>query len=112
MRFLLQLLVTIILSFILQTYLPWWTMALGALAVGYVIGNKSYVSFLAGFMGTGLLWLGVALSIDIATHSILTQKVNQLLPVNSLLLTTLVGGLVGGFAGLTGSLLKAVIGSR
>jgi len=82
-------------------------MALGAFVIGYVVGNNGYLAFLAGFLGAGLLWLGMALFIDIATHSILTQKVNQLLPVNAFLMTVLISGLVGGFAALTGSLLKS-----
>jgi hypothetical protein len=106
MKFTIQIITTIVLSFILQYYLPWWTMALGALAIGYVVKNKGYASFLAGFLGVGFLWLGMALFVDVATHSILTEKVNQLLPVNAFLLTALVGGLVGGFAALTGSLLS------
>jgi hypothetical protein len=48
----------------------------------------------------------MAFYIDQTTHSILTEKVNKLLPLNSLLITTLIGGLVGGFAALTGALLK------
>src|SRR5258706_5332170 len=107
MRFIIQILATTVLCFILEYYLPWWTMGIGAFAVGYFFGNKGYLSFLAGFTGAGLLWLGMALTIDVATHSILTQKVNQLLPVNALLMTTVVGGLVGGFAALTGSLLNS-----
>ena len=107
MKFLIQLLATSAVCFLLQYFLPWWTMALGAFAISYVVGNNGYLSFLAGFLGAGLLWLGMALFIDIATHSILTQKVNQLLPVNAFLMTVLIGGLVGGFAALTGSLLKA-----
>jgi len=106
MKFLIQLALTIIICLPLQHYLPWWTLPLGAFAVGFVVRNKGYLSFLAGFLGAGLLWLGMALVIDITTQSILTQKVNQLLPVNALLMTTLVGGLVGGLGGMTGALLS------
>ena len=107
MKFIIQIISTIAASFLMQYFLPWWTMALGAFVIGYAVGNNGYLAFLAGLLGVGLLWLGMSLFIDIATHSILTGKVNQLLPVNSFLLTALVGGLVGGFAALTGSLLKA-----
>ena len=107
MKFALQFISTLVLAFVAQTLLPWWTLALCAFAMGYVFRNKGYLSFLAGFLAAGLLWLGMALVIDITTQSILTQKVNQLLPVNAILMTTLVGGLVGGLASLTGSLLNA-----
>jgi hypothetical protein len=51
----------------------------------------------------------MAFYIDQTTHSILTEKVNKLLPLNSFFLTTLIGGLVGGFAAMTGALIKKQI---
>jgi hypothetical protein len=107
MKFVIQIIATIIVCFLLQTFLPWWTMAIGAFTVGYILANKGYVSFAAGFLAVGLLWLGMAFYIDQSTYSILTEKINRLLPLNSFILTTLIGGFVGGFAALTGALLKA-----
>lgn len=106
MKFLIQVIATVIACFVLQSFLPWWTMAIGASAVAYFVGNKGFVSFSAGLLGVGILWLGMALYIDNATHSILTEKVSKLLPLNAFLITALVGGLVGGFAALTGAVLK------
>ena|SRR5271154_4812155 len=105
MKFLIQVFATIILCFILQYFLPWWTMAIGAFGVGYFSKNKGYISFFCGLLSIGLLWLTMAFFIDVTTQSVLSQKVNNLLHVNALLLTGIVGGLVGGFAALTGSVL-------
>jgi hypothetical protein len=107
MKFSIQVIATFFVCFLLQTFLPWWTMAIGAFAVGYALANNGYGSFAAGFLAVGLLWLGMAFYVDQTTQSILTEKVNKLLPLNSFVLTTLIGGLVGGFAALTGALLKA-----
>jgi hypothetical protein len=107
MKFLYQTIITAALAFVLQSFLPWWTMAIAAAGVGYYFGTKGLLSFSAGFLGVGLLWLGMALFIDVSTHSILTEKINKILPLNSYLLTTLIGGLVGGFAALTGTLIKS-----
>ena len=107
MKFVYQVIATVILSFILQNFLPWWTMAIASIAAGYYFGNTGFRSFCAGFLSVGLLWLGMSMVIDISTHSILTEKVNRLLPLNVFVLTTLIGGLVGGLASLTGSLLSA-----
>lgn len=107
MKFVIQIIATIIVCFLLQTFLPWWSMAVGSFAIGYALANKGYVSFTAGFLAVGLLWLGMAYYIDQSTNSILTEKVNRLLPLNSFILTALIGGLVGGFAALTGALLKS-----
>ena len=106
MKFLYQVLATIIICLTLQYFLPWWTMAAGCFVLGYLFSNKGLVSFSAGFLGVGLLWLSVATFIDVSTQSILTEKINRLLPLNVFVLTTLIGGLVGGLASLTGSLLS------
>ncbi|MBN8650190.1 MAG: hypothetical protein J0L67_02120 [Cytophagales bacterium] len=106
MKFFIQVIATVIVCLVLQLFLPWWSMALGAFGVAYFTGNKSFISFLAGFISIALLWSVFAFYLDFKTDSILTAKVNQLLPVNAFLLTALVGALVGGFAALTGALFK------
>ena len=81
-----------------------------ALAGGYWFGNKPGISFLAGFLAVGLLWLAMALLIDIQTQSILTEKVAKIFPTKSagllFVITAAIGGLPAGFAALTGALLK------
>ncbi len=107
MKFIIQLLITIIVCFILQSFLPWWTMAVGAFTVAYLVGNKGFPAFIAGFIAVAILWLGMAFYIDALTNSILTEKINRLLPINAFVATLIVGGLVGGFASLTGALMKS-----
>lgn len=111
MNFLKQTAFTAALCFILQYFFPWWTLVPGAFAVGYWFGNNGWVSFFAGMLGVGLLWFLTALFIDIQTQSILTEKVARLFPTKTpsllFLLTALIGGLPGGFAALTGALLKS-----
>ena len=81
-------------------------MPISAFLVGFVFSNTGFKSFLAGFIAVGLVWVGLAFYIDNATQSILTDKVSQLFPINIFVLTGLIGGLLGGFASMTGSLLK------
>jgi len=107
MKFLVQIIITIVIGYLLQTFLPWWTMAIGTFAVAFLLGNKGFPSFAAGFLAIGLLWIGYAFYVDMVTSSILTEKLNRLLPVNSFILTVLIGGFVGGFASLTGSLMRS-----
>jgi len=110
MNFLKQLIATAVLCLALQYFFPWWTLVIGAFAAGYWAGNKGFIAFLAGFLGVGLLWLITAMIIDTQTHSILTDKVAQMFPTKTpallILLTALVGGLPGGFAGLTGAVMR------
>ena len=107
MKFIYQIIITALIAFVLQSFLPWWTMAIAAAGIGYYFNTKGLISFAAGFLGVGLLWLGMALFIDVTTHSILTEKINRILPLNSVVLTALIGGIVGGFASLTGALIKS-----
>jgi positive regulator of sigma E activity len=106
MKFIVQVLFTIVLCALLQFFLPWWTLAIGSFVVAFLFDNKSWPAFAAGFLGVGLLWLGVAGYVSVVTDSVLTTKLNQLLPINSFAITVLVGGLVGGLAALTGSLFR------
>jgi hypothetical protein len=106
MKFLLQTLATIIACLVFQYFLPWWTMAIVAFVIGYFFHNSGTTSFAAGFLGAGLLWLVMAYYMDSSTQSMLTDKVNKLFPLNVFILMTIVGGLVGGFAALTGTLIR------
>ena len=110
MRVLIQIIVILIVSFLLQTFLPWWTMTIGAFIIGYLFAHSGWKSFFAGFIGVGLLWVAMAFYIDQASHSILTEKVARLFPTQTIpllfILTALIGGLAGGMATLTGSVLS------
>jgi hypothetical protein len=106
MKFLYQTIATVIGCLAVQYFLPWWTIALVAFGFGYFFNNKGSISFLAGFVGVGILWLIMAYTIDASTHSILTEKINKLFPLNVFVMMVLVGGLVGGFAALTGALMN------
>lgn len=68
-------------------------------------------SFLSGLLGIFLLWAIVAFWIDIKNNSILSHKISELFRLggSSILLivvTALIGGLVGGFAAMAGSSLR------
>ena len=110
MNFLKQTLFTIALCFILQYFLPWWTLAIGAFIGGYYFGNKGFISFLSGLLAVGILWFVMAFMVDVQTQSVLTEKVARIFPTKTpgllFLVTAVIGGLPAGFAALTGALLK------
>ncbi|MDB5281942.1 MAG: hypothetical protein JWO06_1017 [Bacteroidota bacterium] len=94
---------------IFQMFGHWWVIALVAFAIGYLIELKSYLSFLSGFLGIFLLWTLYAAGISHGNHDLLAKKVSELLPFHGhvyllIIATGTVGGLVGGFASLTGRL--------
>ena len=112
MKFIVALIVTALLSFIGCMYFPWWTIAIAAFITALLIHQRSWKAFLAGFIALLLLWGGLAFWIDIKNESILSARISQLMgignnPVLLILITGLIGGLVGGFAAMSASFLIA-----
>jgi hypothetical protein len=111
MRFTLATLLTITLSFIAGLYLPWWSIALVAFLVALLIKQKIAWAYLSAFTAIFFLWGGLAIFINIRNKGVLAQKIAQLFPLNGnafylLLLTAMIGGLVAGFAAMSGSSLR------
>ena len=110
MRFLLATILTALLSFITGLFLPWWSIAIVAFGVASFMKQVIGKSFLSGFSGIFLLWAIVALWIDSKNESILSHKIAQLFPLGGssfllILITAVIGGIVGGFAAMSGALL-------
>ena len=117
MRFFLAFILTFLLSFIAGLYLPWWSIALVAFLVALLLPQSAGRSFGAGFAAVFLLWGLLALWRDLPNKSLLSQKIAQLfyLQGSSLLLilvTALVGGIVAGFAAMSGSTIRPYRKSR
>ncbi|MEM8966624.1 MAG: hypothetical protein AAGE93_09410 [Bacteroidota bacterium] len=100
------------LSYIAEQFFPWWSVVIFAFLVSFIIPTKGFNAFISGFLGVGLLWLIFAWMIDSNTNSILTEKIAQLFQVNQaglvVAMTGAIGGLTGGFAALSGSLLRTI----
>ncbi len=94
------------LSFVLQFFLPWWIIAPVAFGLSLWKSTSARQAFLAGFSAIFFLWAAMALVIHLRNEGILTAKIAALfsLPFPSLmiLVTALIGGLVGGIAALSG----------
>lgn len=112
MKFLVAIILTALLSFISGLFLPWWGIAVAALLVAVVIHQKAGKAFLSGFLGVFLLWAALAWWIDMKNNGVLSERMAHLLPLGGsrlllILVTGLVGGLVAGFAAMSGSFLRA-----
>ena len=93
-------------SFILQLFLPWWIIAPAAFALALWKGTSSRQAFWSGFGALVFLWAAAALVIHLRNEGILTAKVAGLFslpfPALMIMITALIGGLVGGLAALSG----------
>lgn len=102
-----------ILSFVVQLFLPWWSLAVVSFGSAFFWGKKAVQSFFAGLLANGLVWLLMAVFIHFTRGDIMTNRISQLLnlPSSSILylVAFLVAGLVGGLAGVSGYYLKSIV---
>lgn len=101
-------LVIVVLGFFLELILPWWSVAIAAFVGGVLVNTR--INFFAGFAAIGLLWLVKALINDLITDSELTERVAMIFMLHSktllMFITLILGGLVGGFAAMSGGALR------
>lgn len=112
MKFLTATILTAILAFISGLFLPWWGIAITSLLVAVLVHQKVGKAFLSGLLGVFLLWVGLAWWIDMKNNGILSKKIATILPLGGntillILVTGLIGGLIAGFAAMSGSFLRA-----
>ncbi len=113
MKFILSTLLVALVTYAIGIYgsLPWWSFVVTNLFIAVALPIKPAQSFLAGALGVGALWAGLSFGIDLANNHILSTKVAQILPLGGsyialIIVTTLVGALLGGLASLTGSFVR------
>ncbi len=103
-------LVILILSIICSYFLPWWFVAVIAFAAAYFFCKSPGISFLSGFAAVFVAWTVLALLKSLPNDNILADRVAKLFQLPNwillLLVTALIGGLVGGMASLSGSLVR------
>jgi len=112
MKFLTATILTALFAFISGLFLPWWGMAITSLIVAVLVHQKAGKAFLSGLLGVFLLWAGLAWWIDMKNNGLLSEKIATILPLggNTILLiavTGFIGGLIAGFAAMSGSFLRA-----
>jgi len=117
MKFGISVLLTIVVSFAAGLYLPFWSVALVSFGVAAFIYQKPGMAWLAGFVSILLFWGLLAWAIDAQNDSILSKRMANLFPLGGssallILITALVGAIIGGLAALSGSFLRKYIDSR
>jgi hypothetical protein len=108
MKFIIQFVAILFSAHLLGLFMPWYCIALAAFVMGFML--KSNANFLAGFLAIAALWTFNAWLIDSASTAGLADRVANIFALKhkSVLFFTMavIVGLVGGFAALTGSLLR------
>jgi hypothetical protein len=111
MKFIVVVLLTALLGYAAPLYFSWWSFAVTSFIIALLVHQKTWLAFVATFLGLFLLWGIMAIIIDTGNNHLLSQKIAVLLPLHGssfllILITALIGGLVSGFAGLSGSLAR------
>jgi len=113
MKFILSIVLVALVTYSIGIYgnLPWWSFVVTNIIIAIALPIKPLQSFIAGALGVGALWAGLAFGIDLANNHILSTKVAQILPLGGsyialILVTAIVGALLGGLASLTGSFVR------
>ncbi len=99
-------LIIFITTAVFQIFAPWWTIALIPFLVNIWRPTTPMHSFLVSFAAIATLWFGYGLYLHVNSEGSMSNRIAEIfsLPNGILLLvvTTLVGGLVGGLSGLSG----------
>jgi hypothetical protein len=110
-KFFVNALLIALLSFAGGLFFPNWIIAPIAFLVSLLIPLRPLPAFLSGFAALFLLWGGLALAADLANGGILATRIAWLLPLHGshyalVLVTALLGALMGGGGALTASFLR------
>lgn len=111
MKLLLSILLIAALSFGLSLFMPWWCIAVAAFGISAFLLQKPWLAFISGFVAIAVLWGGLAWGISTANNHLLASKISVLVIEQDnagllILVTALIGGLVAGFAGMSGALFR------
>lgn len=117
MKFAISILLTIIVSFAAGFYLPFWSVGLVAFLVAVFIYQKPGMAYLSGFISILLFWALLAWWIDAQNNSILSTRMATLFPLGGssallILISGIVGAIVGGLSALSGSFLRRYLDER
>lgn len=107
MKLITSIILTALLTYLLGKFLPWWSLAIAAFLVALLIKQSLGKSFLGGFIGVALAWALIAIWIDSSNDHLLSAQIAKVFQLGSgallILVSSVMGGMVGGFAALTGA---------
>ncbi len=107
MKFIGYIFAVILLGYIGHCFLPWWSIVIICGLVGLFTKYSGIRAFMIGFLGVTILWGVYTIIMNIQNEGILASRIGGLFGDMStfslILISTLLGGLLGGFGALTGN---------
>lgn len=112
MKVILQILITLIFSYLLSLVLPIWGLAIAGFIAALIFNQNSWKSFISGFLGVAILWALTTWILSGANNHILLPKVAGIFSLSSVLFLVIIamtGGLLGGVSAAAGTELRKMI---
>lgn len=110
------LLLILLVSLLLQLFLPWWIVCLVAFVLCVLRARSAGQAFSHAFAAIFLLWGLVALYKTVQNENLLASRVGEMFMMNftnnwivMVLVTALIGGLVAGISGLAGFFTRSAL---
>ena len=106
--------IIVVLSAVLQLFLPWWVVAVVPFAVYFWRPGNS--AFWVSFAAIAFVWLAYGFYLHLVSDGAMSNRIAEIFSLSNgyilLLVTAFIGGLVGGISGLSGFLVKGVFTER
>lgn len=96
-------LLILILSALLQIWLPWWSMLLAAGVLSCFAGKSYLHAMISAFLACGTVWLGYALIITSKEGMLMTMRIAELLTLPAMELLYVINFALAGITGMTGA---------
>jgi hypothetical protein len=113
MKFLLFTLLSALVVVFLNIVAPYWAVMIALTVLAGIIRPSGWGGFFGGGLGMGLIWLGQTVYISAVTSSTLPDKMGALMGLGSglnlMLLTAVLGFILGGFSGLLGVMFRNLV---
>lgn len=105
--------ILLIVTQVLQLFLPWWSALLGPFIVCLWMGQSGKQAFTLSFLANLAIWLGASLFMHLNTEGVLTARVAGLFQLPAafwlIVITVLIGALVSGLGGWAGYAFKKIL---
>ncbi len=113
MRFIAAFLLTALLCFLAGVFLQWWGIAIAAFIVAIAIHQRAWKAYLSAFLAVFVVWALIAWWRDSANEGLLSKQVAELFSLGSsillIIVSSVIGALVAGFAAMSGSYLRGLV---
>ncbi len=112
MRFVAALILTSMLAWALGLFLPFWSLSLSAMVIGFLVHPGGWKALLAGLLAGALLWGGLAWRIDVSNAHILSGRLEELFGVGVIgmaWITAALGALLAGLGLLLGDRIRHAV---